>query len=645
MPLDQAEATLVDQYTRLVSLAYLTLPATLTRHRRVLVAHSLVQRALPGYAGFRAGRATRVPAQRSPGDQAVAAWLRVRVLSAALAYERRPRGWPALLPPPRALTMSLPVVWGLRLFPRAGGAEEIALSHALAQVPAAARAAFVLRRLDGLADREVLELLRAAGQPHPGSALRTARTLDATAGPPAETLLRSQEFDACSVQTRPTDLLRRRHRFQLAWAVTALVATAVLVVTITLGSGSDVPQHVARPALPASAPGPDDLRRVPGDDWADTSRVDFTAWPARGDRTDDRDLLTRALATWAAPPKGTRITRSPGTRAEPPGSTPQLLYAGDVDAHAVVVLHDGQRLVRYSETAAGTDVTLALARADDANVTTAAAIALFNGGKGTRYLLAPWIAESQRRDLLHPDTPGRPLDVTEDGLTEAVRTPSAGGCDTWPVLQLRSSERIVEKHAFLVTDLGGLTPAHLSYTPLPGNGVPARQPREATSSTALVSWARTACRLDEFRDDGVRAVNVWDFAAQQLPQNAGRAVWSCTRATTWRGPGHVLLQFKAPARSASADAPVVGRARSTAACSRFGQHVLAATQWKAPSGDRFLLAAGSREVTAIEASGAVDASVQGRTLAREAPEGARVEVRARLSDGSRLAPVGGSPAG
>ncbi|MEU1158659.1 hypothetical protein ABZ369_37500, partial [Streptomyces sp. NPDC005918] len=47
--LDQAEAVILDRYTRLVRLAYLTLPTALSRHRRVLVAHALVQRALPGF--------------------------------------------------------------------------------------------------------------------------------------------------------------------------------------------------------------------------------------------------------------------------------------------------------------------------------------------------------------------------------------------------------------------------------------------------------------------------------------------------------------------------------------------------------------------------------------------------------------------
>ncbi|WP_199547550.1 hypothetical protein [Streptomyces sp. N35] len=634
-PVVQAEAHLVDQYTRLVSLAYLTLPATLTRHRRVLLAHGIVQRALPRTGPFRgARRAEFVPAQREAGGQPIADQLRARVLRAALDCERRPPGWPKRLPPPRTLLTRLPAVWGLRLFPRAGGAEELALGNTLAHVAAATRAAFVLRHLERLSDSEVNELLGAAGVQEPHRALRASHRLDATAGPTAETLLRSQEFDACSVQTRPTDLLRRRRRYALLWTVTAAVAVFI-VLAASLG-GDDGEQPTA--ALPAGAVGPDQLVRVPGDLWADTSRVDFSAWPPRGDRTDDRQLLTRALATWATPPKTARVTKSVGTTSQPPSGAPQLLYAGEVRERTVAVFHDGQRLVRYTESS-GAGPWLASARANDADVTTAAAAVLDRGREGTRYLLAPWIAEAGHRDLLRPNAAARPLGFGKDGITEPVASPSAKGpCDAWPVLQLRSSDRIVEKHAFLVTDLGGLTPAHLSYTPLPGRAAPARQPREATSTNALSSWTSTACRLGEFRDDGVRAVNVWDFADQPLPDRGGRAMWSCTRATTWSGPGHVLLQFKAQGADS---APLVGRADSTAACSRFGQHVLATTQWVAPSGGRYLLAAGSREVVSLKVTGAVDATVQGRTLAREisSPD-ARVSVRARLSDGSALDPIG-----
>lgn len=640
MTLDEAEAGLVEHYTALVRLAYLTLPPTLSRHRRVLTAHGLVQRALPGFRLRKS--APRVPAQR-PGPTRLGperlgpAWVRERVLRAALAYERRPRWWPKGLPPPRALRPMLPVVWGLRLFPRAGGREEIALGQALSGLSADVRAAFVLSRADELPDVQVRALLEAAGAGRPDRSLRVARQLDAPAVAAAQTLLRSAEFNACSVQTRPTDLLRRRQRYRLAGAVAAVVAVGALVLTAT-GSAPD--QRLARPAVgQVTAAG---LVRVPRTEWADTSRVDFTAWPPRGGRAGDRDLLDRALTTWSRPPRDTRITRTPGTFTGPPPYGTQLLYAGEVDGNAVVLLHDGLRTVRYSEPLSpGGHATLDFARTDSSDVTTAAALVVSRTYGAARYLTAPWIAASATRDLLRPDVPARPVRISAEGITEPLRGPAAtspdasGPCASWPALQLRSSARIVEQHTFLVTDLGGPVPAHLTYTPLPGGGTPTRQPREATGTAALTSWARTACHLAGLPED-VRAVNVWDFAGHPLPEGAGQAVWSCVRADTWRGPGEVSVRFTAP-RAASR---VVARERSTAACSRFGQHVVASTGWRAKSGHTYLLAAGSRAVTGIEATGAVRASAAGRTLAVRAPAGARAQVSARLAGGGTLAEVG-----
>lgn len=639
--IDQAEAALVEQYTALVRLAYLTFPATLSRHRRVLMAHTAAQRALP------AARTAEVPRPRTPADgtSAAADALRVRVLRSALAGSHRPSGWPAVLPPPRSLVPRLPMVWGLRLFPRAGGADEAALGQALARASAPARAAFVLRKIDGFSDRRTAQLLEAAGVAAPEKAVREAVALDADAGPAAETLLRSQEFDACSVQTRPTDLVRRTRRRRMAWAAT-VTATAVVIAGVLV-----VPHAVSgsRSVAPtgASSQGILDAKRLiraSADQWADTSRVDFTVWPARGGRTGDETLLARALDAWSAPSAAVRVSATPGTATDAPPRTPQLLYAGDVDGRSVVLLTDGDRLARYTERDDGARAALDLARVDDSDVTTAATVVLTRNKGSARYLTAPWVAEATTRDLLRPDTPAGSLHVARDGVTDPVPVVAPGaGCDKRPVLQLRSSSRIVEHHAFLVTDLGGLSPVHLTYTPLPGHGTPpARAPREATSSQALLAWARTACRLPSWEGGAVRSVEAWDFAEQQLPENGGRAVWMCARAATWRGPGDVNLLLRAPASSVTAPARLVGQARNTAACSRFGQHVVASSRWAAPkSGHEYLLAAGSRAVTRISVSGAVDTERAGRTMAVRAPEQGSVQVTARTDGGDRLTELGG----
>ncbi|MEW2527056.1 hypothetical protein [Streptomyces sp. NPDC047071] len=634
--LERTEATLVDRYAHLVRLAYLTLPPELGRHRKVLVAQALVQRALP-----RLPAAALLPRQRADGAAAEADWLYARVLRSALAYDRRPRGWPARIPPPRALRPRLPVVWGLRLTPHAGGAEEIALSRMLAEAPPAARAVLALRCGDDMPDERVRELLLAVGEKDPDAALAAADDLRAQAGTDARTLLGSAEFDACSVRTRPTDLLRRRHRVRLGCLVAAVTACGTV---LTVSSSPSGPPEDAR-TRPDRAPRvtPAQLLHTSSATWADTARVDFTAWPARGGRTDDDALLARALDTWAAPSPGTAVAATRDTAPAPPTRGTRLLYAGDVDGRAVVLLHDGDLVVRYSEPLDSPGrPSLDVARTDETGVTTAAALVVARHDGAVRYLTAPWIAEAQTRDLLRPDTPGRPLHTTKDGITDPVDTPgTAGACSGLPVLQLRSSVRIVEKHAFLVTDLGGLTPTHLSYTPSPHSGAPARQPREATGPAALTAWARTACELRALRDDGVRAVNLWDFAEQDLPERGGRAVWSCTRVSTWAGPGDIQVHLRPPARTATAPARLVARDRSTAACSRFGQHVVASTAWTTDSGRRYVLAVGSRDIRRLTVTGDARATEDGNTLAVRAPEGARVAVRGRTEEGASVAAVGG----
>ncbi|WP_123080978.1 hypothetical protein [Streptomyces sp. ADI95-16] len=796
---EQAEAVLVEQYPRLVRLAYLTLPDSLGRHGRVLLAHRAVQRALPR-RGAAAGPGGPGGLDGSGGPLAE---VRVRVLRGCLAPAGRTgaalarAGWP---PVP-------PFVWGLRLWPPAGGIEEVA--RLLAGAPAPVRAAFVLHRVDGLPEETAARLLGAAGAP--ADAMAQALALGV-----GETLLRElrrPEFDAGVVSTRPTDLLRRRRRVRAGWAA----AAALAVVAGALAVDGAARPHASRPVA-VDVLDPARLERVPAQAWADTARVDFTAWPARGGRTTDRALLSRALGAWStaspphapAPPQPTpgppavgratpgppavgratpgratpgraalgsaalgspvsgraavgraalgsavsgsavwgrvaqgRATRgsapsdpaalgspvlgpavlgpavlgraalvpaalgsavsgsaalgsavsgrdapgrdaaggvyqgpgplvsggrrgvvpvgavgggvvvraAPGVGTDPPRRAPQLLYAGDSDGRAVVLLLDGDRVVRYAEAVAGRGAReLDFARTDEAGVTTAAALTLVRGHDGgrARYLLAPWIAAAGTRDLLRAGEDAKPLAFAADGVTAPVEVPrTAGACAAWPALEVTSSARIVEKHSFVLADLGTLTPVHLTYTPLPdGPGaVAARQPREATGAAARAAWAATACRLPEMRgmrDGGVRAVNIWEFASSELPDGGGRAVWSCTRASSWAGPGDVLVRLS-PAAGPPQD---VARAPDTAACGRFGQHLLAGTRWRSPAGRWYLLAAGSREITGITASGAVRAEARGRTLAAPAgPEAAAVELTGRLASGGRVTALDGGGGG
>ncbi|MFE1409726.1 hypothetical protein ACFW6F_02735 [Streptomyces sp. NPDC058746] len=611
--LRQAEAIIVERYPQLLRLAYLVLPPDLDRHTRLLRAHRAVQHSLRA-AGRRA---------RQGGDPLAA--VRAEVVRRAAGRRRGP--FP-------------PWVWGLRMWPTAEGLDQAA--RGLAGLSSYARAAHVLCRYDGLDEDAAAVVLAQAGAGDPGGEVQAAlaagtgpgpeegaaRDMGAGPRPGRETVLHPAD-----VHTRPTDLLLRRTRIRATWGIAAvLLLAAGLTRAAVAGPDSGLPAAYAGAPAARAVLDPARLVRVPAQAWADTGRVDFTAWPARGPRTGDRSLLARALGTWAAPPSGTAVTVASTASAQPPGHPPQLLFAGDPrPGTAVVVFLDADRVVRYTEQ--GGRRGLDIARTDDANVTTAAAVTLTRDGGTARRLLAPWIATAGVRDLAAPATTARPLPIGPDGTVttefpredagrhgpdaDASRGAGGGACGPRPVLEVASSPRIVEKHAFLLADRGGLLPVHLTYTP-PAEGAdapPARQPREATGPAALARWAQEACALDAVDGRAVRAVNLWDFAVTELPETSGRAVWSCTRATHWTGQGDVRIRLRPPT---GASLPVA-RAGSTAACGRFGQHVLATTLWRAPSGRTYQLAAGSREVTEINATGSLHSRTPGRNLAVPAP--------------------------
>ncbi|MGW1790739.1 hypothetical protein ACWCPV_17505, partial [Streptomyces tubercidicus] len=163
---ERAEAAIVEHYPRLVRLTYLVLPPSMGRHRRVLTAHGLVQRALPRTRLRRPDGG--LPAQRGPAPESGYDLVRQRALRLALAYEAQPG---RVLP-------ALPLVWGLRLFPRAGGADELALDQALSAVPAAVRAALGLGHLEGLDEDAARAVLARAGAEDPDAAQRAAAQLD-----------------------------------------------------------------------------------------------------------------------------------------------------------------------------------------------------------------------------------------------------------------------------------------------------------------------------------------------------------------------------------------------------------------------------------------------------------------------------------
>ncbi|MGW0691456.1 hypothetical protein [Streptomyces sp. NBC_01578] len=631
---EQAEAALVEHYPRLVRLGYLVLPPSFGRNRRVLTAHSLAQRSLPRgrRRAFAAGDGVPLP-RRPVGATGVDpgyALIRQRVLRTALQAGlplRRP-AWPrrAQLPP------LLPLVWGLRLFPHSGGADELALDQALSALSGPARAAHVLRGLEGLADGEVRRVLAAAGVVDPHAALMEA---DAVAAPYA--LLASTEFDPCSLQARPPDLLRRRQHAKAALAaVAALLVCGALLGLPGNGWGRDLtsaPLYARNPAA-EQALEPAALRRVKPAFWQRSPRIDFTAWPTRGDRTDDARLLRRALAVWARPGAAVWSSTTPGTPVGPPMGSPQLLYAGEVGTAAVVLFYDGMRIVRYAE-ARNADpaqgAALDFARVDSADATSADALIVSRGTRTVRYLTAPWVRGVSVRDLLAPDRAARALHRDRNGVTDALPSPAtAARCRSWSAVEMHAGTS-----TRLLTDLGELAPARLT------SGSPSA-PHDVSGRAERESWARTACLLTAVRSRGVRSVNSWPYARQWLPEGNGYAQWLCTRAETWRGTGsRVLAQFQAPSTPPAAGGvvppgAVAARAEDSPACGVRDPRVLAGVLWKSRGGRWYVLAAGSEEFASLTTSGGVGGRAQGHLLAVRARAGDRAQLSGLLADGRRV---------
>ncbi|MFH9398435.1 hypothetical protein ACH4JS_01430 [Streptomyces sp. NPDC017638] len=608
---EQAEAAFVEHYPRLVRLAYLLLPPGLGRGRRVLTAHALAQRALPR------GRTkpSLIPAQGAGReDDPEYAYLRERVVRAALTAARPRKGLPRLAP--------LPQVWGLKLFPRSGGADALALDQRLATLSAPARAAYVLRGLEQLPDAGVRELLKAAGVSDPGGALASANGVPAHPG-----LLSSPEFDPCTLQVRPTDLVRRRQHAKAALAAAAALAVCGALVVLPGGGwgpdGAAAPAYAGNPAAEAALD-PGRLTRVSPTVWRTADRTDFSVWPARGPLTGDRDLLRRALAVWARPGRSVRVSATPGTATGGPAGPPQLLYAGEVDAARVVLLYDGLRVARYAEPKDGTQgAALDFARVDGATGPGASALVLGRSDGNVRYLTAPWVTKAARRDLTKPDAAAIPLGLA-DGVTEPLTSPvvQPGDCASWTVLQLTDASG-----THLGTDLGELVPARLTAGRPGAAG-------DASGARGLRTWAPFACSLAAERAAGVRSVNAWAYAEQPLPDGSGSGTWVCTRAETWRGDGTAALaQFRAPGGAAGA---VVAKGTDVPACGPRDPRVLAGVLWKSAGGHWYLLAAGGKDTASIEATGGVTASGPGPLLVARAEQGARAELTGVSADGREI---------
>ncbi|MFF9842333.1 hypothetical protein [Streptomyces sp. NPDC013740] len=621
---EQAEAALVEHYPRLVRIAYLVLPPSLGRNRRVLTAHALVQRSLPRRrtSGAALPGARRAEDAVDPGYAYVRGEVLRQALAAGLPLRRRALPQRAQFPP------LLPQVWGLRLFPRAGGADELALDQRLSALSGPGRAAYVLRGLERQGDPEVLRVLAAAGAEDPEAALAEADGVEAPGGFGGAALLESPEFDPCSLQARPPDLMRRRQHGRAALAAAAAVAVCGALLGLPGDgwgrNGAAAPSYARNPAAEAALD-PGGVKRVEAAAWRVSSRTDLSVWPARGGLTGDAALLRRALAVWARPGPTVHTSATPGTPPGPPMGSPQLLYAGEVDAVRVVLFYDGLRVVRYAEPVGDTSgAALDFARTDGADAVGSAALVVSRAAGNVRYLTAPWVKETAVRDLLAPAKEARPLPRDASGVTEPMPTPAtARSCERWNSLQVRD-----ETGVRLLGDLGELAPARLT------SGPPSA-PADVTTHAAREAWARTACQLSAVRSHGVRAVNSWSYTGQELPEGAGRAEWLCVRAETWRGTGsRTLALFRAP--GATGTAALAARSEGSPACGAREPRVLAGVVWQARSGQWYVLAAGTGDFASLALSGGVTGHGKGHLLAVRTTAGSRADLTGTLADGTRV---------
>ncbi|WP_020390288.1 hypothetical protein [Kribbella catacumbae] len=199
----EVEAALLDGYAAFVRLAYLILPPSLGRHRRVLAAHGVVQHSLPD---------RRRLERQLAGESDASGFLRRRVVQDAIkqADSRTP-------------LRLLPQAWGRRLFPQSEAVDDLALRRLTPD----ARAAWALVRAERLSVDDAEQQLRAMGIQHSQAAINEAALTDEGAGDGSRA---DSVFDPCAMRLAPTDLMRRKARGRaVAITVTAVLSVAILI--------------------------------------------------------------------------------------------------------------------------------------------------------------------------------------------------------------------------------------------------------------------------------------------------------------------------------------------------------------------------------------------------------------------------------
>lgn len=693
---EQAEAALVERYPRLVRIAYLVLPPSLGRNRRVLTAHALVQRALPR----RRVVGPAVPEPRLSEDAVDPGYAYVRgevlrqALVAGLPLRRLALPRRAQFPP------LLPHVWGLRLFPRVGGADELALDQRLSRLSGPGRAAYVLRGLERQGDAEVLRVLRAAGVEDPASALAEADALEdgpetgagcspeGTSGGTPDGAPAAPDLPSAG---RPGDGRTER------------VADGTDGAPRTAAAGDGARPGTASGGRAPFAPGgrrsgvsllesdefdpcalqarPTDLLRrrqhgragavavaallvcgallgLPGDGWGRNGAAapSYARNPAAEAALDPGALKRVGAAVWPGstrqdfsvwPARGALtgdralLRRAlavwarpgPSVRSSATPGTPVGPPMGPPQLLFAGVV-DGARVVLLH------DGLRAVRYAEPVAGTAGAALDFARTDGADAVGSAALVLSRAAGNVRYLTAPWVRETSVRDLLTPGEEARPLGrdaGGVTEPMTSPALATGCTRWNTLQVRDGSGLRMLADLGELAPARllwGPPAA-PADATGPEARQAWARTACQLTAVRAHGVRSVNAWRFARQPLPEGAGRGTWLCTRAETWRGTGsRVLAQFLVP--SPAVPAALAARSEGSPACGVRDPRVLAGVLWQAPSGGWYVLAAGSPDVTALETSGGVRGRSDGPLLAVKAAAGARADLDGTLQDGSRM---------
>ncbi|GII91215.1 hypothetical protein Ssi02_14460 [Sinosporangium siamense] len=577
-------------YRDLVWLAYLALPVGGggQGERRLVFAHRLV---------------ARVVGRRPWAGADVYPRLRREVLRRALS--RR------VLPTP-AWSTSVDVV------PAVTRGTDVAFTEALDRLPASARAAYGLLRLEGLSPSAVRGVLASAGVGDPGAALAAVAALETDFGPDCAVAHRpSTDPTIARVYGRVSSC--RAPRLLIAGVVLASLAAAATVPLWWGLSGERGAAHGDGGGGPAVS-GPV-IARAPSGAWRTTTDLDLTAWEPRGGLTDDNALIGRALAAWLAPERvPARVFHR--VSARPPAADPQLLYAGLLHGVRVVLLRDPGRVARYAEEASGP--TLQVFPEPRGEGDGATPLKLLTSRSGAHYLLPPWVAEVSAAPLDTAPARWRPVAVRA-GVTAPIPAERRRRCWRGPVLRLRAPE-VGAGLPYTVMDMGRLTLARLAYAQAVsagGDGV-ARDVGEIPAGTA--AWTHLGCAFT--RPGGeVRSATAWEFWAGRLPEGAhGR--WLCARFAGVNG--HSITRAVLLVTSQGHTSPLpTGRRRDTWDCSHLRRDIAAGTWWKGPSGRWHYLAAAAGSVTRLRLSppGAPERTAPGGFAAIQGPVGGDTPVR------------------